>query len=419
MSAGDVVIRAHQLGKRYVIGSAEPYRLLGERITSLFRPAKPASDTEEVWALRDVSFEVARGEVVGIVGGNGAGKSTLLKIVSRITEPTLGHVDIRGRVGSLLEVGTGFHLELTGRENLFMNAAILGMRRDEIRRRFDAIVAFAEVERFIDTPVKHYSTGMYMRLAFAVAAHLDPEILVVDEVLAVGDAAFQKKCLGKLDEVARQGRTVLFVAHNLGAIAQLCQTGLVLEKGALVFRGETGAAIHHYLSRAAAEEEARCAFPDDPARPLQVRSLAVRGADGVVRNRFDLAEPVVVEVEHAAHEIVRGMYVALTVHRHGTPVFTTLDTDAFPERGTGRQSGCVRDRVTIPAGFLKAGVYTLSAETGVTHQAMFERHAEVLTFQVEELREDASFSGWAENRPGVVRAPVRWQSAHAGLRDQV
>src|SRR5215470_13963358 len=243
----DVVIRAEGLGKKYLIGhAAERERYVALRdvlirgVHNLWRKtadmargrAVVAGDTvEEFWALRDVSFEVRRGEVLGIIGRNGAGKSTLLKVLSRITEPSEGRVTIRGRVASLLEVGTGFHPELTGRENIFLNGAILGMTRAEIRRKFDQIVAFAEVERFLDTPVKRYSSGMYVRLAFAVAAHLEPEILLVDEVLAVGDAEFQRKCLGKMSEVADEGRTVLFVSHNHSALRSLCTHGIVLRDG--------------------------------------------------------------------------------------------------------------------------------------------------------------------------------------------
>jgi lipopolysaccharide transport system ATP-binding protein len=247
----DVVVRAESLSKLYRIGELHRRTTLRESIVAAargaFRPSarRPA---ETVWALKDVSFEVGRGEVVGIIGRNGAGKSTLLKLLARITEPTSGRAEVRGRVGSLLEVGTGFHSELTGRENIFLSGAILGMRRAEIVRRFDEIVAFAEVERFIDTPVKHYSTGMYLRLAFAVAAHLEPEVLLVDEVLAVGDAAFQKKCLGKMSDVARGGRTVLFVSHNLAAVSRLCRTSVLLEGGRLAESGETDRLIGLFLA---------------------------------------------------------------------------------------------------------------------------------------------------------------------------
>jgi lipopolysaccharide transport system ATP-binding protein len=249
----DIAIRVDGLGKAYQItrGSTRSrYRTLQEDLIGLVRRPFSRADAprrETFWALKDISFEVKHGEVLGIIGRNGAGKSTLLKILSRITKPTVGRADLYGRVGSLLEVGTGFHPELTGRENVFLNGTILGMTRGDIQRRFDEIVAFAEVEQFLDTPVKRYSSGMYMRLAFAVAAHLEPEILVVDEVLAVGDAKFQEKCLGKMNEVAKQGRTVLFVSHNMAAVERLCHYGLVLESGCVKFTGNTHRAIDHYL----------------------------------------------------------------------------------------------------------------------------------------------------------------------------
>ena len=256
------IIRVENLGKRYRIGQREaPYATLRESLVqaavspinrlrrALNRNGNGSADSERhIWALKDVSFEVKPGEVVGIIGRNGAGKSTLLKILSRVTEPTEGKVDLYGRVGSLLEVGTGFHPELTGRENIYLNGAILGMRRSEIARKFDEIVAFAEVEKFIDTPVKHFSSGMYMRLAFAVAAHLEPEILVVDEVLAVGDAQFQKRCLGKIGDVAKGGRTVVFVSHQLGMIETLCKNAICLVQGRVHKFGPVGDIVRDYLT---------------------------------------------------------------------------------------------------------------------------------------------------------------------------
>jgi lipopolysaccharide transport system ATP-binding protein len=255
-------VRTEGVAKRYRLGTMERYPTLREALVAPFRRTgsrpvpRPGGDT--LWALRDVSFEVERGEVLGVIGRNGAGKSTLLKILSRITEPTAGLIELRGRVGSLLEVGTGVHPELTGRENVFLNGAILGMRRAEIARQFDAIVAFAETERFVDTPVKYYSSGMYMRLAFAVAAHLEPEILIVDEVLAVGDAAFQRKCLGRMDQVAYGGRTVLFVSHNLDAVRRLCRRTLLLQQGKVEALGPTADVLARYLARAE-----RSGGPDD------------------------------------------------------------------------------------------------------------------------------------------------------------
>jgi lipopolysaccharide transport system ATP-binding protein len=259
----DVAIRAENLSKQYRIGGPQaPYKTIRESITdALAAPLRwlknPKSETrnskhETIWALKDISFEVKRGEVIGIIGRNGAGKTTLLKILSRVTEPTTGRAEIYGRVGSLLEVGTGFHPELTGRENIYLNGAILGMQRAEIERKFDEIVAFAEIEKFLDTPVKHYSSGMYVRLAFAVAAHLEPEILLVDEVLAVGDVAFQKKCLGKMGDVVKVGRTVLFVSHNMVAVRNLCAQCIWIDGGQIQHIGPTAEVIHAYLDQAEA-----------------------------------------------------------------------------------------------------------------------------------------------------------------------
>jgi lipopolysaccharide transport system ATP-binding protein len=254
----DVVVRVENLGKKYQLGASgrgggERYQTLRETVTdaarSLLQRNKPRAATEEFWALREIEFEIKQGDAVGIIGRNGAGKSTLLKILSRITEPTTGRVRIAGRVASLLEVGTGFHQELTGRENIFLNGAILGMGRNEIKAKFDEIVAFAEIERFLDTPVKRYSSGMYVRLAFAVAAHLEPEILIVDEVLAVGDSQFQKKCLGKMQDVSRGGRTVIFVSHNMGTVVSLCRTAIGLDHGRLVGVGPAAEQVAEYLGR--------------------------------------------------------------------------------------------------------------------------------------------------------------------------
>jgi lipopolysaccharide transport system ATP-binding protein len=286
-------IQLNNIGKQYLIGSRQNGRrslqdvVIGALVSPFTRAggllsgrALAAADLDQAfWALRGVFLEAQHGETVGIIGGNGAGKSTLLKILSRITEPTEGHGWIHGRVASLLEVGTGFHPELTGRENLFLNGAILGMRRAEIARKFDEIVAFAEIDKFIDTPVKHYSSGMYVRLAFAVAAHLEPEILIVDEVLAVGDAAFQRKCLGKMDEVRRCGRTVLFVSHNMAAVENLCERGILLSEGKIVFSGAMKNAIEHYLSGVARQNQAPSHIfdlRDVPGRPSKYPSLVKR-----------------------------------------------------------------------------------------------------------------------------------------------
>ena len=296
------IIRVEYLSKQYRIGQREGYKTFRESLTyaaaapfrKLAQWGKPAPAAETIWALKDVSFEVPEGEVLGIIGRNGAGKSTLLKILSRITEPTEGRVELRGRVSSLLEVGAGFHPELTGRENVFLNGAILGMTRQEIKRKFDEIVAFAEIEKFLDTPVKRYSSGMYMRLAFAVAAHLEPEILLIDEVLAVGDAAFQKKCLGKMEKVAKEGRTVLFVSHNMGAIESLCDRGILLESGEKALEGEVHNVVSKYLSR----NHEICENPlEDCARlgngKIQVISFHLESPEGEVLEVAKSGDPVV------------------------------------------------------------------------------------------------------------------------------
>src|SRR5215204_2090082 len=260
----DLAIRCENLSKQYRIGSPDSYRTLRDAISNTaraaFRRSKDNSQNGHIWALQDVSFEIKCGEVVGIIGLNGAGKSTLLKILSRITGPTRGRADIYGRVGSLLEVGTGFHPELTGRENIYLNGAILGMRKAEIDRKFDEIVSFAEVEKFLDTPVKRYSSGMYVRLAFGVAAHLETEVLLVDEVLAVGDAQFQKKCFEKMQEIGTQGRTILFVSHNMSAVRSICEQALIIEKGAVVAQGGIDETIDQYLSRTDSSESSTAAI---------------------------------------------------------------------------------------------------------------------------------------------------------------
>lgn len=293
----DNVIRVEGLGKRYRLGAKqEPYRTIRESLrdagraavrtlTGRGRSSRIDASDQAFWALRSVNFEVGRGEVVGVIGRNGAGKSTLLKILSRITEPTEGQAVLRGRIGSLLEVGTGFHPELTGRENIFLNGAILGMRRAEIASRFDAIVSFAEVEKFLDTQVKFYSSGMYLRLAFAVAAHLDPEILLVDEVLAVGDAEFQRKCLTRMGEVAQEGRTILFVSHNMAAIERLCSKAIVVEDGRIAYEGEPRAAIQHYLSHAGTTAGKELQAPERRPGRGRVRFSRVRAClDGRERS---------------------------------------------------------------------------------------------------------------------------------------
>lgn len=288
----NIAIRADRISKQFKIGAHIDNKNLREAIKDAFKApfrravnlmrgqASGAAELDEsIWALKEISFDIKNGDVVGIIGRNGSGKSTLLKIISRITEPTTGLAEIRGRVGSLLEVGTGFHHELTGRENVFLNGAILGMKKDQIKRQFDEIVSFAEIDKFIDTPVKHYSSGMYLRLAFAVAAHLEPEILLVDEVLAVGDAEFQKKCLRKMDSVSKEGRTVLFVSHNMAAIANLCNRAILLHEGEKVFEGETKLVIDKYIDRSSALAKTKLAGRKDRQGNGSIKAIAIEVLD--------------------------------------------------------------------------------------------------------------------------------------------
>lgn len=324
-------IRVDHLSKSYRIGSRRRYGRLTEALwDGLRRPVSTArarrAGEREFWALQDVSLEIYEGEVVGVIGRNGAGKSTLLKVLSRITEPTAGRVEILGRVGSLLEVGTGFHEELTGRENIFLNGAILGMSRSEIKRRFDEIVDFAGVEEFIETPVKRYSSGMYVRLAFAVAAHLEPEILVVDEVLAVGDTEFQQKCLGKMGELARTGRTTLFVSHNLAAVDSLCDRGVVLERGRVDFVGTQRDAIAHYLSSTQSDIGTSVAEREDRrgSGAIRITSIEYRSSTGRSLSAVASGQDVEIVLNYRAeHDFTRASIVTSIAVRNdiGTPVF--------------------------------------------------------------------------------------------------
>ena len=367
------IITVENLGKCYRIQhqSRERYTALRDVLTNkvkgLFRPQtsdlRPQTSEEDFWALKDLSFEIKQGEVVGIIGRNGAGKSTLLKILSRITEPTSGRVTLRGRVASLLEVGTGFHPELTGRENIFLNGAILGMTRAEIRRKFDEIVAFAEVDKFLDTPVKRYSSGMYVRLAFAVAAHLEPEILVVDEVLAVGDAQFQKKCLGKMHDVARGGRTILFVSHNMQAVRQLCQRVVWLEKGRMREVGPCEETINRYLLAEKRVESLRelneqiAKAPADPA--FRLRAVDVR-QDGVSATEVVSGKPVEVEFTYDVLQDAHGLHVYFRLcDMDGSLIFDSLHNGDDAEHSPLVRRGSYVSTAAIPANFLAGRSYEL------------------------------------------------------------
>jgi len=313
-------VRVENISKRYYLGDRLPNSLrdLIVRLTKIRR----GTGKGELWALKDVSFDVQEGETLGIIGRNGAGKSTILKILSRITKPTQGSATIRGRVGSLLEVGTGFHSELTGRENVYMNGAILGMRRAEIDRKFDEIVDFSEIEQFLDTPVKHYSSGMYTRLAFAVAAHLEPEILIVDEVLAVGDTGFQNKCLGKMDEVGRSGRTVLFVSHNLGSLSQICKKGLLLHHGEIRSHGTIQNVVSDYLKLASQHEHFSLEQPDE-SRPMQIVEAMLLDKSGRPTNEVPHNEEFFVKLKVNIKHVQRGaMFCVALLNKYKRRVFT-------------------------------------------------------------------------------------------------
>ena len=417
------VIRVENLGKRYRIGLvSQKYQTLSENITNALgaplrairRVQTPKADgADTIWALRDVNFDVEQGQVLGVIGRNGAGKSTLLKVLSRITEPTTGSVTIRGRVGSLLEVGTGFHPELTGRENIFLNGAILGMKRTEIERKFDEIVDFSEVEKFIDTPVKRYSSGMYLRLAFAVAAHLEPEILVVDEVLAVGDAEFQKKCLGKMGDVAQQGRTVLFVSHNMSAVLRLTQESIVMEKGRLVLRAPSSEAVDYYLSAGNGKAGERIWEPDEvPAEAAPFRPIALRLLDktGKVVDTVRSVEPVSLEMEYDIAAPLTGLRIGiyLTTGR-GDQVLTSFDTDdqiRF-EKHASRAAGHYVSRCFLPPDILNSGRYIVGVNASSYRVRRYFMDEQALAFNVDTA--GAPGMQWAEPRPGVLRPRFEWK----------
>jgi lipopolysaccharide transport system ATP-binding protein len=406
-------IVASGIGKRYrLVGGdfAMQFRTLRDAITSwasarVRRPPTPGT----FWALKDVTFEIAAGDVVGIIGQNGAGKSTILKILSRITEPTEGEVRIRGRVGSLLEVGTGFHWELTGRENIYLNGAILGMRRSEVARRFDEIVAFAGLEAFLDTPVKHYSSGMYMRLAFAVAAHLEPDILIIDEILAVGDAAFQKKCLGKMDDVAKHGRTVLFVSHNLGAIRSLCTRGLVLDSGKVQFYGTANDAIAKYLALSAASDASDGRIGFEPGLAFDGLTLhEVRLVDdaSLVRALFDAAESVRVEIDYELRVPARGLRtLLLLVTQEGELAFQSTDHMA---RDGEQPPGHYRVSCTIPGGLLNRRMYVVEVSFDLPGERTVAPRRPYLSFVVSGGGNHGST--YPEPWPGVLCPRLTWEA---------
>jgi lipopolysaccharide transport system ATP-binding protein len=416
----DIVIRIDGLGKKYRIRHQRSDRyvalrdVLSDRARDLFRRKRQyrRPPVEDFWALKDVSFEVRCGEVTGVIGRNGAGKSTLLKVISRITEPTAGRIELTGRVASMLEVGTGFHPELTGRENIFLNGAILGMRHAEIKRRFDEIVAFSEVENFLDTPVKRFSSGMYVRLAFAVAAHLHTEILIVDEVLAVGDAEFQRKCLGRMSEVAQGGRTVLFVSHNMAAIRRLTQRCIVLDQGKLKLDAPPQEAIDYYLKQSSDGVAEGCfvrAAPRPPGRPFYVeRVTTVRAPDGEPTAQFDCDQPIYIVIDFLAARSVGGLHGHLQLQRlDGTIVYEADSDDMGVNPFDGLTAGRGTIGIKIPARILGPATYQIY----LSFYANFDAYGRMIDVPgvVAEFSLDDTSTHRGNRRQGFLSLRLPWQ----------
>jgi lipopolysaccharide transport system ATP-binding protein len=418
------IIKVQNVSKQYHIGTrGQPFYTLRDAIANAIRsPFKRReknlnSRNDTIWALKDISFEVQPGEILGIIGRNGTGKSTLLKILSRVTEPTTGRIELYGRIGSLLEVGTGFHPELSGRENIYLNGAILGMGRKEIARKFDEIVAFAEVERFIDTPVKHFSSGMYLRLAFAVAAHLEPEILIVDEVLAVGDARFQRKCLDKMQDVGRLGRTVLFVSHNMPAVSRLCSRAMLIERGSIAREGHTDEVVNEYL-RGETESSAIREWRASPAAPgnhvARLRAVRICTEDGRVAESIDIRHKVGMEMEfevlQPGHVLAPNFHV---YNENGIIVFISHDLDPAWS-GRPRPPGIYTSTAWIPGNFLSEGTLFVGAAVSTLEPVVVHFYEpQVVAFRVVDNHdEDSARSQYKGPYPGVVRPALKWTTQY-------
>ncbi|MHB1558791.1 MAG: ABC transporter ATP-binding protein [Isosphaeraceae bacterium] len=417
------IITCENLSKRYILGGFRSTGILSYAPPSLRdtishrlrqlsdtlrgRQGRKPRELHEFWALKDVSFEVGRGEAIGLVGRNGAGKSTLLKILSRIVEPTSGSARLRGRVASLLEVGTGFHPELSGRENIYLNGAILGMRKAEIDRKFDAIVAFAEIEEFVDTPVKRYSSGMYVRLAFAVAAHLEPEILIVDEVLAVGDYTFQKKCLGKMQDVATgEGRTILFVSHNMGALAQLCSRGILLENGHVTRNGPMREVIDAYFQSASDHRAAQNNFAIDPSKTAQFVSAGIYRSDGTPAADLGCDESFAIRITLEVRRPVKAETVWFELlNPEGLPILCSDIRDGDPSIIERLGVGVHNFEIKVPAYLLGPATYMMN----LTYHTPFGRQ-ETLSSCCEFTLRDVTSP--RPNRPGFLRAMLPWEHTH-------
>jgi lipopolysaccharide transport system ATP-binding protein len=421
---GNAAIRAENLSKRYNIGQAQQRQdtLRDAIVAGLRTPLdrlrrdgrRPEQSENSIWAVKDLSFEVKRGEAVGIIGRNGAGKTTLLRILSRITEPTQGKAMIKGRVGSLLEVGTGFHPELTGRENIYLNGAILGMRKVEIDLKFDEIVSFAEIEKFLDTPVKRYSSGMYVRLAFAVAAHLEPEILLVDEVLAVGDAVFQKKCLGKMGDVAEEGRTVLFVSHNMVAVQTLCQRAFWLEAGQLRAQGAVSPVVTAYLRSGLGEDSAsERVWRDVATAPgnatVRLRRIAVQPEGRGLNDPISMQTPVQVEVEY--WNLLPAVHLHPTLHVYndqGIIAFTTGPLELDPVLHDQPPTGLIRSVCHIPGNLLNSGFHRIGLFLVRGKRAATFRFDEAIGFEV--IDDSKREFAWYGREPGVLCPQITWST---------
>ncbi len=430
----DIAIRVENISKQYRIGHADTgYKTMRNTITNAIcepfrkaanllkgRTAKAVDSNDAIWALNNVCFEVKSGEVVGIIGRNGAGKSTLLKILSRITEPTKGIAEIHGRVGSLLEVGTGFHGELTGRENIYLNGAILGMSRTEIKHKFDEMVSFAEVEKFVDTPVKHYSSGMYLRLAFAVAASLEPEILIVDEVLAVGDTRFQKKCLNKMEDIGQKGRTVLFVSHSMPAITRLCKRAVLLQEGTVKADGPSHQVVNCYMTNGNGAGTSAVREWTDPLRApgndiVRLRGIRVITEDGKIADSVDISQAFGIEMEY---EVFKSGHFLMPYHHFfneaNIEIIQAHDTD--PEwRGKPRPAGRYKSIVWIYGNLLSEGMLYVSSGITRTDLAIGQFYEkDVVTIQVVEnleLENKSSARGdWSGDMRGVVRPFFDWST---------
>lgn len=386
-------------------GKEDPFLRIGETND---RTSKGNSDI--VWSLKDINFEIEQGDAVGIIGRNGAGKSTLLKVLSRVTSPTTGRITGKGRIASLLEVGTGFHPELTGRENIYLNGAILGMRKKEITRKFDEIVDFAGVERYIDTPVKRYSSGMYVRLAFAVAAHLESEILIVDEVLAVGDAEFQKKCLGKMGEVSKgEGRTVLFVSHNMGSVKALCNNSILLQNGRLEQFGLTETIISEYINLNTHELNGFYQSNFNIKNNQKAFFKQIKILNNNKKNTFDVFEHIYIEIQYTLSVPLESIHICINLKKENTIIWRSFDTDLYPELLQQRDSGdyLYKVKLTNP---LKAGKYNLDFFIGIVNSIALDSVEDSISFEITENSFDPSFKSYSKNRAGIIPAILNWES---------